>query len=377
MKFFKKEEEKKPAKPAAAPQAPAAAPQARPPQAEQQRPAAVQAGQGGSQVDKLRRLIQLLSGTKDNRLDPVVNVEEGRVSYPLLTHIGLDERDIPLLEKLSESSVNILERGVYERLPVCPEHPQSLSASLRLYCPACSSQDIKKLLLIEHKVCGHITEAKNFASETDPVVEVCPACKKKIVDEKKELRPHGMWYECLSCMEKFDNPVYKLFCRKFAHDFNINEAEMIVIPYYKLKEETKRVYVDVFTVVPMLRKTLTTYGFAVEDSPSVKGKSGVAHTVSLYAYNKANQTILVDIKGAEAEIDDAEVTATFVKVLDIAPTIAIFVGIPSVSKRARAMTAAHIAVVTGKNANEIIAQIDAVLARHFTKVAPSTGNKPE
>jgi hypothetical protein len=120
-----------------------------------------------------------------------------------------------------------------------------------------------------------------------------------------------------------------------------------------------------------------TYGFAVEDAPSIKGKSGVAHAVNLYAYNKMNQTILIDVKGAEAEIDDAEVTSTLIKVLDISPTIAILIGIPAVSKRARAMAAAqNIAVITGKSANDIIPQVDAILSKYISRAA-SPVNKPE
>jgi len=335
----------------------------------------VQAGEMAAITDKdVRKLIEAVSLSKENAIIPSLSFDESRISYPLLAEAGEDEYNTALLERLASPSVNILEKDIYERLAACPEHPELLAAGIRIYCPNCSSMDTVKLHLIEHKLCGYIAEKNDFTAAGD---NRCPSCNNVIKNPEKELRKPGMWYLCNKCETKFDNPIIKLHCRKFNHDFDINAAEMVSIPYYKLKEDVKTVDYNIFSLMPQLKKLLITHGFAVEESSAVKGKSGVAHTSSIYAYNNVNKTILIDVKGSETSIDDTDVIATFVKVLDISPTIAIFIGIPSVSDKAKAMAVVHnISIVTGKNFQEILTKIDQILSKDIS--APtSTINKIE
>lgn len=330
-------------------------------------------GQEVMSMDKLRQLIDLLAGSKDNAIYPTMSYDENRISYPMLAQIGEDERDTALLDNLASASVNILEKAIYEKIAVCPDHPEFLASSVRIYCSACGSKDVVKLHLMEHKVCGYIAEKKDFEVSATGDVTKCPSCKNVIKDPKKEIRLPGMWYECTSCKGKLDNPVMKLHCRKFDHDFELNNAILLVIPYYKLKKDTKAVHLDIYSVLSQTKQLLVSHGFVVEESSSVQGKSGISHAVSLYAYNTENKTVLIDVQGSETGIDDQEVFATLVKVLDIIPTIAIFIGIPSVSERARAMAAAHnIPIVSGKNFHEIQASLEQILTRNISAPPPNT-----
>ncbi len=312
--------------------------------------------------EKIERLIELLSGSQENAINPSINLEENRVSYPLLSEIGEDVYNVDVLDKLASPSVAIFERGVYERLAVCPQHSEYFATSLRLYCSACSSLDIIKLNLIEHKACGYIAEKTDFGVTAVEDIKKCPSCKNIVRDLKKEIRILGMWYQCNTCKTKFDDAILKLHCRKFNHDFEINQAAIMVVPNYKLKADSTTLHNYTYSLVPQLQKLLISHGFVIEESSAVKGKSGVSHTASVCAYNNENKTIIIDIKGAETVVDDNEVYSMFGKVFDILPTLAIFIGFPSVSDKAKAMAAGHdISIITDKKFNEIIPAVEQIL----------------
>lgn len=324
--------------------------------------------QSVSQTDKIltedkevRKLIELILSSKKDSITPSVNFEENQWSYPLLEQIGSPEHVAALLEELSSPSVNILEKGEYERLPVCPKHPQYFATSVRLYCSACFSSNVVKLHLIEHSACGYITTKMGFG-EVSADINKCASCKKTIKEPEKELRKVGRWYQCNNCKIRFDDLVIRLHCREFKHDFDINQADIAVIPFYKLKADSKSVSIYAFSLIPQFKKMSVFDGFAVEGSSAVKGKSGVMHKASIYAYNRENKTVIIDIKSAESEIGDAEVNSMLVKVLDISPSVAILIAVPSVSETAKALAAAHnISVVTGKDFAEILGAVEQIL----------------
>ncbi|MCZ6582083.1 MAG: hypothetical protein O6761_02795, partial [Thaumarchaeota archaeon] len=178
-----------------------------------------------------KKIIETISNTKDGTLRPSINFEENKIIYPQLADIV----SVNVIEKLDElaSSSDVLEKKIYERIPVCPTHSGSFSISVRLYCSSCLSGNIQKLHLVEHKTCGYITENEILKSSGDKII--CVSCKKSIKDPKKEIRKLGRWYECDDCNSKFDNCVVKLHCRKFEHDFTVDQADMQNIYSYKIK----------------------------------------------------------------------------------------------------------------------------------------------
>jgi hypothetical protein len=189
-----------------------------------------------------------------------------------------------------------------------------------------------------------------------------------------------MWYECNGCTSKFDNPTIKLHCRKYNHDFNMNQADTMVIPYFKLRAHATTAQVNILSVIPMVKKVLAAKDFAVEETPQIKGKSGVMHTAALYAYNRENKTIVVDVlSSANNEVDDADVIATFVKVIDTSPTFSIFIAIPAISERARAMSVAYgnIHIVTGTNFASIIKSVEQIIQKQLQGTTVSVGSSAE
>lgn len=327
--------------------------------------------------NKVRSLIEIISHDPHHAIYPYLNYETNKITFPLLGKIGESEDNVALLEKLASENVGVLEKQIFERLVLCPEHSDSFAISLRLYCSKCGGIDVERLHLIEHKACGYIGKRSEFEIVTPAK---CPSCRVIIKDQVKELRTPGMWYECNGCKSKFDNPTIKLHCRKYNHDFNMNQADTMVIPYFKLKAHASTAQVNILSVIPMVKKVLSAKDFAVEETPQIKGKSGVMHTASLYAYNRENKTIIVDIlSSANNEVDDAEVIATFVKVIDTSPTFAIFIAIPAISEKARAMSAAYgnIHIVTGTNFANIIKSVEQIITKQLQETTVTVGNPSE
>jgi len=320
----------------------------------------------GDQIKELKgnseasRLVGIILSSNEDSIKPSVNFEENFWTYPLLEELGTPKHVSSLLDELSSPTDGILEKSEYERLPVCPKHPQYISNSIKMYCSSCHSSNVAKLHLIEHTVCGHINTKSGFGENSEEITK-CESCNKTIKDPENELRKLGRWYECNQCKSRFDDLVIKLHCRKFNHDFDINQAGIEIIPFYKLRVDAKSVSTYSYSLVPKLSALKMLEGFAIEPSSSVKGRSGVVHKASIYAY-KENKTILIDIKSSETEIGDAEMNAMLVKVLDTSPSVAILIGIPSVSEMAKSLAASHnISVVTGKEFTEILDSVEQTL----------------
>jgi len=131
-------------------------------------------------TEKIKELVEIVTNSNENAIVPIINFEKNSITYPILAKIGESEENMEFLEKLSSNTIGILEREIYERLIVCPQHPEDLSVSVRMYCPDCSSMDIRKLHLIEHKVCGYIAEKKEYGVVSVSDIKTCPNCKRPL-----------------------------------------------------------------------------------------------------------------------------------------------------------------------------------------------------
>ena len=162
---------------------------------------------------KITQLLKAIELSEEKMIVPNVDMNQGLITYPILDQIGEDPTNLDLLDKLSSDSIDVLDKITYERLSVCPKHPESLSVTVRLLCPKCNSTDILKLHLIEHKRCGYISENTNFDVAPDGTISKCPSCKKEIKNMKSEIATPALWYTCDGCKEKFDDVLVKLHCK--------------------------------------------------------------------------------------------------------------------------------------------------------------------
>jgi transposase-like protein len=296
---------------------------------------------------EVQNIMHRLITAKVEEIVPVIDFNTSEIRYPILDAIGLDPVDNKILESMAH--VGIVEKSLYEKLLVCPDHPDTLAITMRLYCPKCKSFDVFRMNLVEHRICGFIATKEVFENNK----LVCPSCSAPIRDQKDISFP-GMWYECKPCKSKFDSPTIMMRCRNHNHDFTINESKKIDVFSYKLKKETEKEFYDNYVLVAPLRKILEPAGFKVEAAVSVKGKSGVSHKVTLHAHT-SDVSVIIDAKTADSQVPDQFLIAMFAKVIDVNPKLAFFVAMPNVSENTKALAKNYgIIVIEGNTLAEVL-----------------------
>ncbi|MDG7054059.1 MAG: hypothetical protein JRZ95_01880 [Nitrososphaerota archaeon] len=312
--------------------------------------------------DKVSLLIKLIKSSDEKVLVPELDISTGLYTYPQLTEIGEDPKNIQFLENLTSDSIDLLEKTTYERIAVCPQHPDSLDVNVRLYCPKCHSVDIEKLHLLEHKVCGYISETKNFTT-VNSVIE-CPSCKKTIKDKQKEIRIPAMWYNCNSCNEKFDDIILKMYCRKFNHDFDTNMAGTVSIPGFILKDSQSTSDYDQ-SLLTNIKNLLQEHKFITEENFSLKGKSGHYHNIDLIATNPNTDTVFICILKSENTIDETGINSKIIEMLDCNPTKSVIIG--HLSKKAGSLASRYdISIIDSYEKDVVISSLSEILIDTFT-----------
>jgi len=318
--------------------------------------------------EKISKLISIIETSQEKLIAPSIILDQGKILYPLLNQIGEESDNLDFLEKLASPNFDILERFVYERLMVCNEHPESMSTSVRLNCPHCASTDISKLQLIEHRRCGYISENKNFEITQDGKIVQCPSCKKQIKDEQKEIARPAMWYTCNECKDKFDDVSVKLYCRKFNHNFEISDAQSLLIPGFKIKNLGDTSNASISPILSQLKELLGSFGFSAEENYTVNGKSGNNYRINIYGEDELKRTIFIFIKNPNSENDNSELNSKIIEVLDTSPSATILIGFPSISEKAKTITANYnISLITEKDPDKILSSIKEILETKVPK----------
>ena len=318
--------------------------------------------------EQISKLISFIETSQEKMVLPSIIMDEGKISYPILSQIGEEIDNLDFLEKLASPNFDVLERFVYERLMVCNEHPESMSTSVRIHCPHCDSTDITKLHLIEHKRCGYISENKNFEFSPEGKIEQCPSCKKQIRDEKKEISRPAMWYACNGCKDKFDDVSVKLHCRKFNHDFEISDAQSLLIPGFKIKNLADTSNASISPILNPLKKLLESYGFSAQENYTVRGKSGNNYRINIHGEDELKRTVFIYIKNPNAENDNSELNSKIIEVLDTSPNATILIGFPEISEKAKTITSNYdISLITEKDPNKILSSIKDILESKVPK----------
>jgi len=316
--------------------------------------------------NKSLKLIQEVQKLEDRTIKPFVDYNEGRLFYPILSKVGEVQDNIAYLDALV--SDGILEKKIYEKLIVCPLHPDTFSSSIRLYCPKCHSMGVEKLNLFEHKKCGYITESSNF-DFTSNANSVCPSCKKLIKNFEKEIRVPAMWYQCNDCSEKFDNAVIKIHCRKHEHDFDINSGQFITTFSYKLKNSQSSINSDTSQIKDELLTLLEGFNFTAKLNVSIKGKSSNVHEIPIYGKSKTtNESILIFIKNHPDGIDQSDMNSILVPKLDINPTNTLLVTISDINESVSNLAKHYdIHLISEPDFSQIISRVEEFVSKCYSK----------
>ena len=320
-------------------------------------------------TSKAVKLIHEVRNLTDRTIKPFVDYNEGRLFYPILSKIGEVQDNVSCLDDLV--SDGILEKKVYEKLIVCPIHPDTFSSSVRLYCPSCHSMSVEKLNLFEHKKCGYITESNNF-DFTDQENSNCPSCKKPIKNFDKEIRVPAMWYQCNDCSEKFDNAVIKLHCRKHEHDFDTNSGQFVTTFSYKLRNSEISINSDTNQIKDELLKLLQGFNFDAKLNISIKGKSGNVHEIPIYAKSKTTEdSILIFIRNQPDGVDQSDMNSILIPKLDIAPTNTLLVTVSGINDGMDNFAKHYgIQLISEPDFSQILSRVEGFVSELYSKNAP-------
>ena len=317
-------------------------------------------------TNKAVKLIQEVQKLEGRTIKPFVDYNEGLLFYPILSKIGEMQDNVACLDDLV--SDGILEKQVYEKLIVCPIHPETFSSSMRLYCPKCHTMNVEKLNLFEHKKCGYITESTNF-DFSDQHNSKCPSCNKQIKNFEKEVRVPAMWYQCSDCNEKFDNAVIKLHCRKHEHDFDTNSGQFVTTFSYKLKNSQISINSDTNQIKDELVKLLHGFNFDAKLNISIKGKSGNVHEIPIYAKSKTTgESILIFIKNQPTGVDQSDMNSILVPKLDIDPTNTLLVTVSGINDGIENFAAHYgIHLIVEQDFSQILSRVEEFVSEWHSK----------
>jgi len=316
--------------------------------------------------DKSQLLLLEIEKIPDKTIKPVVDFNENCLFYPILAKVGESPDNVSYFDELVNEGV--LTKQVFEKLIICPIHPNAFSSSVRLYCPKCNSLNVDKLNLYEHKKCGYITESSAY-DFSNPENSICPSCKKKITDFKKEIRVPAMWHQCLDCSEKFDNAIIKLYCRQHEHDFDTNSGLFVTAYSYRLKDYDAPITSDDDKMHADLEKLLKEFNFSTEFKASVKGKSGNTHRVPIYAKNNSSDdAIAIFIIRQEEKLVQSDINTILISILDVSPKNTLLLTTSEVEKEVLSLAKQYgITIISGSDLSKIIQLVEEFVSTNYSR----------
>jgi len=291
------------------------------------------------------KILDIILQEQDKAIRPVIN-NKGEITYPLLEGIGID-----VLDELVSS--NILERRMYDKVLICPEHRRCLLYA-RVHCPKCNSIDINSIYLLEHVLCGYIDEINRFDNHDELI---CPKCN-TVMNDKSTL-VLGRWYSCNSCGNRFNNPIIRLRCY-YDHDVDVKDTDMVVLYDYVLYRGAIVSENDMITLLDSISNTLRNKGFTVMKNHILKGSSGVVHNVHIYAEHKDRHNIVIEycISQDKKKVGQDEFLQEIIKISDIQPQYSILICVPDIESNLYDIAAHNnIYVISGNNINSIMVRI--------------------
>ena len=316
--------------------------------------------------DKSQVLLWEIEKLPDKTIKPVVDFNESTLFYPVLSRINESPDNIEFLDDLVKEGV--LVKKVFEKLIICPTHPQAYSSSVRLYCPKCGSLNVDKLNLYEHRKCGFITESTvyDFAKEKNPI---CPSCKKAIVDFKKEIKSPAMWHQCIDCHDKFDNAIIKLYCRQFEHDFETNSGQFVTTYSYRPKDYDAPITSDDDKLQEDLEKTLGQFNFGTEFKEQIKGKSGNSHKIPIFATNKSSrESIAIFVHRSPDNLSQADINSILISILDVGPKHTLLLSKSSVDEEVKPIAKQYgIDIISDPEFSRIIHHVEEFVSERYSR----------
>jgi len=298
------------------------------------------------------RLLRSMIGGQLPVISPKIGMD---VTYPRVEEVARISSD-----RASELIHDLWEQGYLERrfsttVYRCP-HDRTTSLRPRLYCPSCQSEDIERVPLIEHMICGHIDIERNFKKGEDLQ---CPKCGRKLNQIGVDYRRPGFAYSCPSCGEFHPAPLEKWSCNFADHIFQIEDAIPEKLYSYTLNEEGKGEILRIFEYIQPIKEVYEKCGFEAESFHQVTGTSGVSHLVDVYAEtNSMNPIKSITKVLTDGGIKPEEVLKHYAISLDIKASKTILIAHPKLDRESEVYSQnLGLMVIEGEDFDEILQKL--------------------
>lgn len=103
---------------------------------------------------------------------------------------------------------------------------KSVNSNQLFTCRNCTSQNFRRINLIEHYNCGNVSPQDTYDNEK------CPQCKNKIKTLGVDYRLIKNLYICNECNERFSEPSQIFLCNKCGSKFLFDEINWIKSPMF-------------------------------------------------------------------------------------------------------------------------------------------------
>lgn len=312
--------------------------------------------------DKISQFVEKVKENYNGVVIPDVSYVDGRYAYLPLKEIEESVTGTEFLEKLSHTKLGVLERFVFNKFLICPDHHSSFLVNVRLFCPKCSSISVEKLHLLEHKSCGYLAEKTRFSDDS---ALKCPSCNKTIRDSQKEMRVPATWYFCNDCKEKFDDAAIRFYCKEYDHDFHVSEAKAVTIYGYTLLDADDKSQFDHVKLKNEIAKLMTKLGLATENNYTIRGKSGQDHIVDVYGVDEKGQTVFILVNSTGENLVDSRM----LQILDTAPKTAILIGYSSIAEKTKSIASKYnVSIITSQGIPEILVEAEKILLQRLKRL---------
>ncbi|MGQ9691841.1 MAG: TackOD1 domain-containing metal-binding protein, partial [Thermoproteota archaeon] len=247
----------------------------------------------------------------------------------------------------------ILVKELLETRIICPRcrFPQ---ASIKLECPFCNSQSIKRGEAIEHVACRYCDFEIVFKTPEGKLV--CPKCNVHLEKEGADYRKIGFIYKCLVCGESSRTPRKILVCGRCGHPYTDEEGVSLEVYGYFVNEDKREIIEIESLEIDSVIKRLRSYFWNGEASILLKGDSGIEHPFTMVVYRPGDENrILIDMVLEEEVLSEDPVISFLSKTLDFNTKYRILIGVPGFFESAKELTKAYgISVFECSKVDEVV-----------------------
>lgn len=229
----------------------------------------------------------------------------------------------------------------------------SPAVSVKYLCVSCSSSNIEKRRIVQHRTCGFSDVEESFVGEGG---YICPKCRETLT--KAGLQEGSLNFKCRECGESFEQPTWMHGCRKCKFNFTLNEASFIDVFSYVLSPDVKDDLDGSTTSISPFRLMLEELGFNVPASTSLKGKSGSLQPFDLIAKGRVEGrdfVIALDMMSSTEPFDVIPVSSMMGKLIDTGANVGVLIAIPGMTQAGRNLAELYdILVIEAENGQDAV-----------------------